>query len=44
MIVAVRQALDYASTTRAIAVCVLGWTRAIAFAIGIGLMFGPVAS
>jgi len=41
MIVAVRQALDYTSTVRAIAVCVVGWVLAIAFAIGIGLVFGP---
>ena len=41
MIVAVRQALDYTSTARAIAVCIVGWVLAIAFAIGIGLVFGP---
>jgi hypothetical protein len=41
MIVAVRQALDYSSTRRAIAVCALGWVLAGAFAIGIGLLFGP---
>jgi hypothetical protein len=41
MIVAVRQALDYTSTARAIAVCVLGWTLAITFALGLGLLFGP---
>src|SRR5207253_7100453 len=29
MIVAVRQALDYQSTARAIAVCALGWTLAV---------------
>lgn len=44
MIVAVRQALDYQSTGRAIAVCVLGWTLAIAMAVTIGLMFGPTLS
>ena len=44
MIVAVRQALDYRSTARAIAVCVLGWTLALAFAIAIGLVFGPRVS
>src|SRR5438876_43794 len=43
-IVAVRQALDYTSTGRAIAVCALGWALAIAFAIGIGLVFGPTVS
>ena len=41
MVVAVRQALDYRSTGRAIAVCILGWALAIAFAIGLGLFFGP---
>jgi hypothetical protein len=36
MIVAVRQALDYASTFRAIAVCVVGWALAIAMVLGVG--------
>ena len=44
MIVAVRQALDYTSTARAIAVCVLGWTLAIVLAIALGLFFGPTVS
>jgi hypothetical protein len=44
MIVAVRQALDYTSTARAIGVCVLGWVLAIAIAVGVGLMFGPTLS
>src|SRR5262249_50248362 len=44
MIVAVRQALDYTSTARAIAVCMLGWILALTMAIGIGLAFGPVVS
>ena len=44
MIVAVRQALDYRSTARAIAVCGLGWTLALAIAIGLGLVFGPAVS
>jgi predicted MFS family arabinose efflux permease len=44
MVVAVRQALDYQSTGRAIAVCVFGWSLAIAFALAIGLMFGPTLS
>ena len=43
-IVAVRQALDYTSTARAVAVCALGWTLAIAFAIALGLFFGPTVS
>jgi hypothetical protein len=44
MIVAVRQALDYTSTARAVAVCVLGWALALVFAIGLGLVFGPTVS
>jgi hypothetical protein len=44
MIVAVRQALDYQSTWRAVAVCALGWTLAIAIAVTIGLVFGPTLS
>ncbi len=44
MIVAVRQALDYRSTPRAVAVCVLGWVLALAFAVGLGLVFGPSVS
>jgi hypothetical protein len=44
MIVAVRQALDYESTWRAIAVCALGWTLAIAIAVTMGLVFGPTLS
>jgi hypothetical protein len=44
MVVAVRQALDYTSTARAFAVCVLGWTLAIGIAVAFGLMFGPALS
>jgi hypothetical protein len=44
MIVAVRQALDYHSTARAIAVCVLGWALAIGIALALGLFFGPSVS
>jgi hypothetical protein len=40
MIVAVRQALDYRSTARAVGVCVLGWLLAIGIAAGLGLLFG----
>jgi hypothetical protein len=43
-IVAVRQALDYASTARAVAVCALGWILTIAAAVVIGLLFGPALS
>ncbi len=41
MVVAVRQALDYDSTGRAIAVCGLGWALAITLAMVFGLLFGP---
>jgi hypothetical protein len=44
MVVAVRQALDYTSTMRAVAVCVIGWTLAFGLAIGLQLAFGPTVS
>jgi Yip1-like protein len=44
MIVAVRQALDFQSTMRAVAVCCLGWVLAIAIAVVLGLFFGPSVS
>jgi len=44
MIVAVRQALDYQHTSRAIAVCVLGWVLALTIAVVLGLFFGPTLS
>jgi hypothetical protein len=44
MIVAVRQALDYTSTARAVAVCLLGWLLAAAMAVAVGLVFGPTLS
>jgi hypothetical protein len=44
MVVAVRQTLDYRSTARAVAVCVIGWALAIAIAAGIGLLFTPPVS
>jgi hypothetical protein len=40
MIVAVRQALDYKSTTRAVVVCAIGWLLSIA----VGLFFGRTVS
>lgn len=44
MIVAVRQALDYPSTLRAVAVCVFGWVLAVALVFGIGFFAAtPVA-
>lgn len=39
MVIAVRQALDFRSTRRALAVCALGWALALLMAIAIGLTF-----
>jgi hypothetical protein len=39
MIVAVRQALDYSSTARAVAVCAIGWALSIGLAALIGGLF-----
>ena len=44
MIVAVRQALDYTGTGRAIAVCTLAWLLALIFAVALGIVFGPHVS
>jgi hypothetical protein len=44
MIVAVRQALDYDNTRRAAAVCIVGWLLSMAFAVVIGLFFGPAVA
>ena len=44
MVVAVRQALDYKSTARAVAVCGIGLALALAMAVGIGLVFSPPVS
>ena len=41
MVVAVRQALDYRSTARALAVCTLGWLLTLVFIIVLGALFGP---
>ena len=43
MVVAVRQALDYRSTARAIAVCALGLALALGIAFGFGLLAAPVS-
>jgi hypothetical protein len=43
-VVAVRQALDYQSTARAVAVCGLGWVLVITGVIVLGLAFGPPLS
>ena len=44
MIVAVRQALDYTSTAKAIAVCVFGWVLATVISVVIGLAFASTVS
>lgn len=44
MVVAVRQALDYTSTIRALAVCGVGWALTLIFGIVIGLWATPALS
>jgi hypothetical protein len=44
MVVAVRQALDYQSTGRAIGVCVLGWALSLVVAAVIAILFAPTVS
>lgn len=44
MVVAVRQALDYRSTGRAVAVCVMGWALSLVLAAIIGILFAPSVS
>jgi hypothetical protein len=44
MVVAVRQALDYTSTGRAVAVCVVGWALSLTLAFVFGLFFAPTVS
>jgi hypothetical protein len=39
MVVAVRQALDYTSTARAVGVCIIGWALSVAVAAIIGIAF-----
>ena len=41
MVMAVRQALDYTSTARALAVCGIGWMLSILVAVLLGLLVGP---
>jgi hypothetical protein len=40
MVMAVRQALDYTSTLRAVAVCAFGWLLSAAGVMVIGLVMG----
>ena len=44
MVVAVRQALHYTTTARALAVCAVGWILAFTMAVILGLVFGPTLS
>jgi len=44
MIVAVRQALDYTSTSRAVIVCAIGWILSIVISVVIGLFFAAPVS
>ena len=44
MVVAVRQALDYRGTSRAILVCLVGWVLALLVALVVGIGFGPAVS
>ena len=44
MVVAVRHALDYRSTARAIGVCVVGWALSLAIASAIGILFATPVS
>ena len=44
MVVAVRQALDYRGTSRAIVVCLVGWVLALLVALVVGNAFGPTVS
>jgi Yip1-like protein len=44
MIIAVRQALDYTSTSRAVIVCAIGWVLSIVISVVIGLFFAPPVS
>lgn len=44
MVVAVRQALDYRSTAKAVAVCLLGGILAAGVAVLLGVFFGPTVS
>jgi hypothetical protein len=42
MVIAVRQALDYKSTWRAIGVCVIGWSiQALILAVAVSMFGGP---
>lgn len=42
MVVALRQALDYTNTTRALLVCSVGWLSALLMAVILGVVFSRV--
>lgn len=42
MVIAVRQALDYTSTVRAVGVCVVGWVLSVVIALVVAVLFGSV--
>lgn len=44
MVIAVRQALDYKGTGRAILVCIIGWVAYLVFIIAISMVFGGMAA
>jgi hypothetical protein len=44
MVVAVRQALDYKSTARAVGVCLVGWALSLLVVAAMGLFFAPRVS
>jgi hypothetical protein len=44
MVVAVRQALDFRHTARAVAVCALAGLLSLVMAFALGILFGPTAS
>jgi hypothetical protein len=44
MVVAVRQALDYSTIARALAVCAIGWILAFGTALVLGVVYGPTLS
>jgi hypothetical protein len=44
MIIGVRQALDYKSTGRAVAVCFIGWVLSLGVSALLGLLFSPAVS
>jgi succinate-acetate transporter protein len=43
-VVAVRQALDYTSTARAVGVCIIGWALSFVLAAIIGTLMAPSVS